>query len=192
MIYYPKSKYTPNLYSAGDLAYKDNKTPYTGYYFKAIDGKTFTGRYPGDGDNIELTSLANNLFNQADSFEENNPEDPRFYPENSAYSTLKKVTFNRGIYSTPEEYFPQLTPQDYELGEFQRYFAKKSNENIFYETRASIQNVYYISFSLPWKLTGTKEAVYNTNKSIVELKEQEFNAFGLGIFLKGNYLQFYK
>jgi hypothetical protein len=192
MVYYPKSKYTPNLYSAGDLAYKDSKVPYNGYYFQTVDGKTFTGRYPGDGNNVELESLSNNLFNTAETFEDNNPEDPRFYPENAEYSALKKVTFNRGISQTPEQYYPQLTSQDYELGEIQRYFAKKSNENVFYETRALIQNIYYISFSLPWTIAGVREQVYNTNKSIVELKEQNFNAFGLGAFLKGNYLQFYK
>ena len=53
-MYYPKSHITPNLYSNGELSIKNSNTPYTGYYFKTLDGKQFT-----------ITSAYRNLDHQA-------------------------------------------------------------------------------------------------------------------------------
>lgn len=193
MIYYPKSHITPNQYSNGELAYKASNQPYTGKYFKTYDNKFFTGNYPGDGNNLELTPITpRGNFNNPESFENNTPEDPRFYPENIEYSTLKKLQYNKGITQPPTPFYPQPSTADYETGEFQRYFAKKTNELLFVETSDSINNKYYISFSLPWKLTGDKDEVYRINKDIVELKEFKLKVRGLGAFLKFNYLQFYR
>ena len=58
MIYYPKSHITPNLYSNGELAYKDTLSPYTGQYFSTYNNYFFTGTYPGDGPNTELLNLS--------------------------------------------------------------------------------------------------------------------------------------
>ena len=193
MIYYPKSHITPNLYSNGDLAYKSTLAPYTGQYFSTFDSKFYTGNYPGDGANLELVSLnAAPSFPTTEMFEDNNPGDPRFYPQNQDYSTLKKVQYNQGIASTPITFFPSPSTEDYKTGEFTRYFSKKSNEEIYYETGAPFTNKLYIGFSLPWKLTGGESQVFEVNKGIVELKQQQFKAFGLGVYLKFNYIQYYK
>jgi len=193
MIYYPKSHITPNLYSNGDLAYKDTLQPYTGNYFSTFDNKFYTGNYPGDGNNIELISLQTfPNYPTPESFEDNNPEDSRFYPENSEYSTLKNIRYNKVISQTPTPFYPQPSIADYKTGEFTRYFTKKANEQIFIETSDLINNKYYISFSIPWKLTGDKEQVYNVNKNIVELKEFKLKLRGFGDFLKRDYLKFYK
>ena len=193
MIYYPKSHITPNLYSNGDLAYKDTLQPYTGNYFSTFDNKFYTGNYPGDGNNIELVSSQTfPKYPTPESFEDNNPEDSRFYPENSEYSTLKNVRYNKGISRTPTPFYPQPSIADYKTGEFTRYFAKKANEQIFIETSDLVNNKYYIGFSIPWKLTGDKEQVYNVNRNIVELKEFKLKLRGFGDFLKRDYLKFYK
>jgi hypothetical protein len=193
MIYYPASHITPNLYSNGELAYKDTLAPYTGQYFSTFDNKFFTGNHPGDGSNLELVNL-NSVpsFPTPETFEDNNPEDPRFYPENQDYSTLKKVQYNQGISQTPISFYPSPSTQDYETGEFTRYFSKKSNEEIYYETSDIFKNNLYIGFSLPWKLTGDKDTVFEVNKGIVELRQKQFKALRLGAFLKFNYIQYYK
>ena len=193
MVYYPKSHITPDLYSNGDLVYKNTDNPYTGYYFSTYDNKAFTGRFPGDGDNLELNraSQETNTLNPT-IFEDANPEDTRFYPENSDYTLLKKIEYNKGITRSPLAYYPQPSKEDYETGEIIRYFSKKVNEPTFVETVAPFQNSLYIQITLPWSIRGDKDKVYQTNKNIVELKELKNKAFGLGIFLKHNYIQFYK
>lgn len=194
MVYYPKSHITPNQYSNGAMTYKGSSTFYTGYYFSTYDNKVFTGRYPGDGDNLELTypNSIDGIINDTALFEGLTPEDTRFLEGNDVYSVLKKVKPNQNISSPPTPYYPIPTQQDYEAGEFQRYFAKKTNENIYYETRGIVNNSFYFSIELPWQIRGNKEEVYNTNKNIVRLKEQENNVVGLGVFLNFDYLQFYK
>ena len=193
MLYYPKSYITPNLYSNGELTYANSSTSYTGYYFSTIDNKLYSGRFPGDGDNQELTSLnTSNISLSVEEFESSNPEDSRFYPENFTYSELKKVKYNQGLTPPPNQYYPKPSEQVYEIGEFQRYFAKKTNEHVFYETATLVNNKYYIGISLPWKIKGDKDVVYNTNKNIVELKEQQLQISGLGAYLNFNYLEFYK
>jgi len=193
MVYYPKSHITSNLYSNGELAYKDTLAPYTGQYFSTFDNKFWTGNGGGDGSNLELVNVNSApAFPTPETFEDNNPEDPRFYPENQDYSTLKKVQYNQGISQTPVSFYPTPSIQDYEMGEFTRYFSKKANEEVYYETSGLFKNNLYIGFSLPWKLTGDRDVVFEVNKGIVELKQQQFKALGLGAFLKFNYIQYYK
>jgi hypothetical protein len=50
----------------------------------------------------------------------------------------------------------------------------------------------YISFNIPWLITGDKDNVAKVNQRIVALKEAELKIIGLGIYLKNNYIQFYK
>ena len=189
-MYYPKSHITPNLYSEGNLSIKGSKKPYYGYYFSTIDGKAFTGRFIGDGTNTELT-LYNT--NSAESIIDEAFEDKRFNTtDTSIYSSLKKITPEKPLPSSPNPYYPSPTRQQYQAGEFRRYFAKKSNEEIYYETSALFENEYYIGFSIPWKLTGDLQNVYLVNKRVVELKEKNLSIRGLGGFLKYNYIKFYK
>lgn len=191
-MYYPKSHITPNLYTNGSLAYKDSLKAYIGYYFSTLDGKNFTGRFPGDGDNLELTTTSTKTYSSVEELEAQNPEDPRFSPANSTYSRLNNVKYGQGLPKTPTPFYPNPTTEDYELGEFTRYFSKKANEEIYYETSALFKNKLYIGFSLPWTLNGDKNQVQTINENIVKLKEQEYSINGLGAFLKFNYLQFYK
>lgn len=189
-MYYPKSHITPNLYSEGNLSIKGSKKPYYGHYFSTIDGKAFTGRFIGDGNNLELT-LYNT--NSAESIIDEAFEDTRFNTtDTSTYSSLRKITPEKPLPTSPIFYYPNPTKGQYQTGEFTRYFAKKSNEEIYYETSALFENEYYIGFSIPWKLTGDMKDVYLINKRIVELKEKNLSINGLGPFLKFNYLQFYK
>ena len=187
-MYYPKSHITPNLYSNGDLTIKSSLTSYFGYYFSTLDGKAFTGRYIGDGENIELTLPSITIGDPSTEFVDN-----RFSTSDAnTYSKLAGVSINSSLPQLPTPFYPIPTLEDYKTGEFTRYFSKKSNENIYTETSAIFENEYYIGFSLPWSITGNKQKVAQTNKNIIRLKEKEYSINGLGAYLKFNYIQYYK
>jgi len=187
-MYYPKSHITPNLYSNGDLTLKGSLNPYFGHYFSTIDGKAFTGRNIGDGKNLELILPSITIGDPDTEF-----MDRRFYTSDSnIYSKLKGVDRNSFLPTKPTPAYPKPTQSDYQTGEFTRYFSKKSNESIYYETSALFENNYYIGFSLPWSIKGDKQKVAQTNKNIIELREREYSIIGLGAFLKFNYLQFHR
>lgn len=187
-MYYPKSHITSNLYSNGDLNRLDSGKPYTGYYFTTIDNRAFTGRFPEDGPNdellfsfstpgeVEFDEVINYKISSLDTF---------------TYTTLNNIPVTETTLS-PTPFYPQPSEQDYSRGEFTRYFAKKTNENIYTEVSGLFQNSLYIGIKLPWLITGDEDKVYNTNKNIVELREQENQIEGLGYFLRFNYLKFYK
>jgi hypothetical protein len=190
MIYYPKANITPNLFSNREYVLNGSNEPYTGYYFSTYDGKFYTGREPGDGINLELISSGPNFQGEAIAGE----IDYRFVgTDNYFYSTsLKKITPVNPISLTPQPFYPKPTLADYQTGEITRYFSKKVNEGIFYETQGTFQNTLYISFNIPWLITGDKDNVAKVNQRIVALKEAELKIIGLGIYLKNNYIQFYK
>ncbi len=189
-MYYPKSYITPNLYSNGEFFLAGTNSLYTGYYFRVLTGKMYTGRYPNDGKQLELISIAPK--SSGESNEADFTVDLRFDSPNFTYSKVNKIpqTLPPPISITP--FYPTPTQQDYKLGEFTRYFSKKVNEEIYIETEFLVKNVLYIGFSLPWSITGDKDSTYNLNKRIVELKEEQLNINGLGAFLKFNYIQYYK
>ena len=189
MIYYPKANITPNLYSNGEVKIQGSNEPYTGYFFSTSDGKLYSGREPGDGANLPLSILPT----LPDSVLISGP-DLRFEGNNEFYSVnllkLKRPYIPPSL--TPVKYYPSPTENDYKTGEIQRYFAKKVNENIYTETIGLFQNNLYIGFSIPWLITGDKDNVAKVNQRIVALKEAELKIIGLGVYLKNNYIQFYK
>ena len=193
MIYYPKANIIPNLYSNGSFSALGSGESYTGYYFSTYDGKFYTGREPGDGQNLELSPGSNSFTNEPEG-QEGGELDYRFDTPNYIYSSVLKKLSPSKIPSriTPSPFYPKPTISDYQTGEIIRYFSKKVNEGIFYETKGSFQNSLYISFNIPWLITGNKDNVAKVNQRIVVLKEAELKIIGLGAYLKNNYLQFYK
>jgi len=206
-MYFPKTSTINNLYSNGELFFKGSNKPYKGFYYETYNSRYFVGKTPQDQiEQIELIKPQSSP-NKTPSFEPQNfdkqPIDLRFSTrDNFNYSILKKEPLTETIYPLPI-FNPNPTPQNYQIGEFRRYFAKKTNEEkyteisltTFNELKAQDPKYFfsqYIQFSLPWKLTGEKEQVARTNKNIIELTERQNNIFFLGRFLKFNYLQFYK
>lgn len=191
-MYYPKSQITPNLYSNGELVYKNTLEPYIGYYFKVIDGKQFTGKFPNDGNNFELIEGTNTNFESSEDTELSTFIDTRYNPQNSQYSVQKNIEYGKKLTNLPTLYFPSPSKDDYTIGEFTRFFSKKVNENIYYETQRLFTNSLYFGFSLPWLISGEEDKVRLTNERIVKLREQELGIRGLGLYLKFDYLKFYK
>lgn len=185
-MYLPKSKYTGNLYSNGNFVYANTLKPYVGYLYTTTSGESYTGRYPGDQNDIRLI-----LTEETEEGEVIYGTDQRLAGIGLEYSLLK-YNGNLPPLSSPTPYYPDPTESDYKTGEFVRYFTKRINEEVYIETSALFSNSYYISITLPWLLVGDKDKVYQINKNMVDLKEQELSINGLGAYLKFNYLKYYK
>ena len=188
MKYLPKSKYTGDLYSRGDLAIATTLDPYIGYYFELKTGECFTGKYPGDGPNTKLIQFNQNI----DDTDLVYGTDPRLKSTNLEYSKLKYPGLRLPSVLSPISYYPIPLESDYQTGEFTRYFSKRINENVYTETDGLFENDLYIGIQVPWLLTGDKNDVYNTNMNVVLLQEQQLQISGLGAFLNFNYIKFYK
>jgi hypothetical protein len=173
MAYYPKNKIQQNLQTDGNECktitnYNSNGPYYVGSYYKLYDGKYYTGKFPGDGKNEEL------IFNIV------------LFP--SSLSTPLVI-------SPIPPMFP--TPEDYRRGVFTRYFKKKRNEFLYEELTKDqydndVNNTLYFKFQLQWQLTGDRDATFNVNRNIVLLAQQNLNLPYLGLYLKEDYLKYYK
>lgn len=200
-MYYPKNQIQTGFYSNGALAVLTTNKPYTGPYFNTSDGKSFSGKEPNDGPNLELIPLPNPNIKRkpTPSFDEGDElgnQDPRFLPYNSRYSIITGASRNETPYS-PISYYPILTQDNIDNGEFTRYFVKKSNQNLYTEINSnnfaeSISSNLYISFQLPWVISGDKENVRQINAKQIGFIEKNLQIQGLGKFLRFNYLQFYQ
>lgn len=174
MTYYPKNKIQQNLQTNGGEYktipnYNNNiNLFYSGYYYKLYNGKAYTGKYPGDGNNEEIIPFT---------------FDPLPLPNITSLTTTN---------------IPPLypTPKDYEVGVFTRYFTKKRNEFLFDELtkdqHSDVDNTLYIKFQVQWQLVGDSNTTYTTNRNMVLLAEQRNKVPGLSIYLKEDYLKYYK
>jgi hypothetical protein len=182
MTYYPKSKIltnqvaTQNMVGDDGLIYNyifvSNNQYYQGYFYMLYNGKAYTGKYPGDGVNEEIIKLIDDI---------------------DAYDNPTIIV--PSLTTTPiPPLFP--TPKDYEVGVFTRYFIKKRNEFIFDElTKDQYSNVnttLYIPFQIQWQLVGDSNNTYTTNRNMVLVAEQKSKVPGLSMYLKEDYLKYYK
>jgi hypothetical protein len=183
MTYYPKNKIQTNLYTSGnEFVYLSNKQPYVGSYYKLYNGKFFTGASPNDKSSLELIKLA----------------PPGIDPELGVFGGLNP----EGSLNVPyNPLFP--TSQDYQNGEFTRYFLIRRNQLLFSEINKNVYDDYiskkptvywrtYRPFSLKWQLTGDISRVAQVNKDITSLIELRENVTGLSMYLQENWIQYYK
>ena len=225
-MYFPKSQITPNLYTnGGEFIYALNNRPYIGYYFKTSTGKIYTGRNQDDRPN-ELLNPITNQANEIDNTANPNPQSSvalpfeGAFPQNANvandavtpnyseelvidYLNAKKISLNSLPSAIIPTYNPVLpTQQDYQNGEFRRYFAKKTNEIQYVEinldtyTKLVAKNPQvlwqlYEPFNLTWQLTGNKEQVGRVNFNTVELTSKRKKLPRLGDYLKSNYIKYY-
>jgi hypothetical protein len=218
-MYYPKSQITPNLYTNGDefVSSVDNSS-YSGYYFKISTGKYFTGRNQDDRPNVELipvTSLSqddNNTPNpnininvlSLDSTDFLSTQYEVNTEEVSNYFALKNIN----IYNPPKSIIPYYNPvqpsnQDYQNGEFRRFFCKKTNEIQYIEIDIPTYNKLiaqdpqilwqlYKPFNITWKLIGTIQEIVRINYNIVQLASKTKSLPMLGKYLNSNYIKYRK
>ena len=195
MPYYPKSQVKTNLYTkGGEFQLKSTKQKYSGYYWKNSKGEIFTKKNPNVGGS-ELLELIPKISTPSINT-------ITYVEGNNVYNSLKKINIADSLL-LPSYQKPSPTSKDYDLGNFNRFFAKKTNENLYIEVS---KNVYdklnqknkaydyksYLIFELLWTLTGNSIQVVETNKNIITLTEQTYGIVGLKNYLKFNYLEFYK
>ena len=197
-MYYPKSQIKPNQYTnGGEFAYANNSQEYIGYYFKVSTGKYFSGRNQDDKPNEELLSINADITT-----------------DETALSTDSAVVVVDPIYSyvtntpvPPPTSIPSFNPnsptqQDYQNGEFRRYFCKKTNEVIYVEINQDtfdklvakdpqILWQLYQPFIITWQLTGNQEQVARINKNSVELVSFRNRFPRLDEYLKFDFTKYY-
>ena len=122
MPYYPKNKIQTNLYTSGnEFVYLSDRQPYVGSYYKLYNGKYFTGVNPDETPSLELIKLPS--------------------PGNDTeLNTLKRLNLEGNLSVPYNPLFP--TPQDYQNGEFTRYFLIRRNQLLFSEINKSNYDEY--------------------------------------------------
>ena len=197
-MYYPKSQIQTGFYSNSELIEARSKQLYTGPYFKTSDGLLYSGKEPNEGKNIKLISPSQLPSGVSSQLSKNGIkiEDYRFTTTNTPYSILRGENKNITPY-TPIPYYPILTDDNIQNGEFTRYFVKKSNQNSYTEINSnnytnSTSSTLYISLQLQWVISGEKENVRQINAKQIGFVEKNLQIDGLGGFLRFNYLQFYQ
>jgi hypothetical protein len=217
-MYFPLSQITPNLYTNGsEFIIYGTQQVYTGYYFKTSKGHFYTGRNSSDKPNqlLEpipqerndlppptLTTNPGYIALEYDINEESNQNLP-FNPNLvSDYVNLANVDVDAKVY--PIVYSPTLpTQQDYQIGEFRRYFCKKTNDLIYLEINQDyfdkislkdpqVDYALYLAFYVDWQLTGDKQQVARTNKNIVELTIKRLSLPKFNLYLREDYTKYYQ
>ena len=213
-MYFPKSQITPNLHTNGnEYTIKSTGENYIGYYWKSSSGKFFTGRTPQD---MPIQELVQAKYQESPSLTSPpnleialiNNIDPiihsRFYDafEIEKYTSLTKIDPNK---KTPVPIYSLTLPtsQDYQIGQFVRFFCKKTNEITYLEISKETYNKLinknpnifyqlYQPFNINWQLTGDKTQVYKVNKNIVELAMKQYKLPQFNLYLKEDYTKYYQ
>ena len=220
MPYYPLSQIKSNLYTnGGELVYdvKDPLSEYVGYYYKTSDGKYFTGRNPQDLPNVEIyikLSLDYNKYPNAASdpilnyiatnggaevFGGDNIEggDPNILD----YISIKNINSSQTtLLPTYAPTYPSY--QDYQVGEFRRFFCKKTNEIQYIEIDPKQYSLIaykdpqilwqlYTPFNIPWIISGQEENAARVNKNIVELTMKQLKLPRFNDYLKNDSTKYF-
>ena len=205
-MYYPKSQITTNLSTLGDeYVYVGTTQVYSGSYFKTSDGSAFTGKNPNNKPNnpIELSSINLNDFQPFDTELE---EFPNSYDIiNDDYYWAKGINQNEvtSIPKPPIQITPLPSPNEYSIGEIQRYFTSKINEikytevnesqyTSFINSEPTVLSSLYIAFQLPWVITGNRSNAYNVNLKTVNRVQKNFKLQGFKSYFKGRYDQLFQ
>jgi hypothetical protein len=143
-LYYPPNQIRPNLYAnAGEFVITLTNQPFTGSYHQLSNGKYYSGvLHSNDSQEITLNSITGG---DQDPAIENSGLLPEvvevvsFIPNNSTYSRLVNINPDN-VKELPINILNLPTQADYQIGEFQRYFAKQINQNIYIEFTEEIYN----------------------------------------------------
>tara|TARA_Y100000356_G_scaffold102965_1_gene88439 strand:- start:2184 stop:3029 length:846 start_codon:yes stop_codon:yes gene_type:complete len=206
-MYYPPSQIVTNQFTSGGEFSLEGEN-YQGSYWYTSDGKFFTGKSPQDNPTLRLQKTKlNNAIPKDPKNIQSNLINSKYNINPSYYDALGKP-YNPGRLdeAAPQPPLPQLvipTEKDYELGEFQRYFAKKNNERKYVETSKStyqglvdkdpgLQWDLYTAVTIPWTLDGEMKDTFLTNKRTVELVVARSSWFGFTNYFRGDYLQYFQ
>lgn len=199
-MYYPLSQIKPNLYTnGGEFIILSTKENYIGYYFKTSTGEYFTGRNQNDLPNQPLTP-SDVLSPSTSPFVESiTVENINIF--NVEYDILKNININQTtLLPTYAPTYP--SSQDYQVGEFRRFFCKKTNEIQYIEIDPKQYSLLafkdsqilwqlYTPFNIPWTISGQVEEAERVNKNIVELTMKQLKLPRFNDYLKNDYLKYF-
>lgn len=205
-MYYPKSQIKTNLFTSGDeYVYLGTNNIYSGSYFITGDGKIFTGINPNNKPNNPLEPSSINL-NDSPLTNTELEEFPDSYDIiDDDYYWARGIDQNQ-VTPTPKppiQITPLPSPEEYSIGEIQRYFTSKINEikytevnesqyTSFINSEPTVLSSLYIAFQLPWVITGNRSNAYNVNMKTVNRVQKNFKLQGFKSYFKGRYDQLFK
>jgi hypothetical protein len=208
-MYYPQSQIIVNLYTNGqEFIIKSSEENYIGNYWKTSDGKYFTGKTP-ESKNIQELITSTSTIN---SIQYSNLTSEAFSAPTGVFlndSYIINTEYNRlnnkltKVNKVPTSFNPQPTQSDYDLGEFTRYFCKKTNELYYIEINKDTYTKLigedpnylwqlYTPFKYQWIISGEEKQTYTTNKNVTNYMIVKFSFPALNQFLKEDYLKFWK
>lgn len=204
-MYFPKSQITTDLYTNGkEFIYINSNTEYIGFYFKTSNGKYYTGKNPNDSPVQEII-IPN--FDKTEDAEEgaagSYTDEAILYLVPDVYAKAQNLGNNDVPPKPPTQYNNLPAKENYELGEYQRYFASKQNEinytEISFEEYRQFQNeekivdyLMYNTFQLPWLISGKRNEVYNINKKTIQRIQIQYSLQGFTSYFKNKYDQYFK
>ena len=161
MTYFPKSKISIKETSGDEFVYISTRNPYSGYYIELSEGKFYAGRDPLNlGEEIIQPEDTPNSFGKSLNFKKHK------ILNTPTYSFLRDIKPIPAVKNIPAD-------KDYERGYYNRYFAKRINQefgfieinsdtfnSIFSRKKEFDYNMYRVG-SIKWTLT---ENVEKTNK----------------------------
>lgn len=210
MAYYPKSQVKTDLYTNGnEYALSTTQQEYTGYYYKTSSGKLYTGKNPQTNPSILLQPIPLALEeSQADN-------SPNVLPSPNFLQSLSN-TIRIDTYAPPASSYnpgnavtriiPQFnitlpTTQDKQRGFFIRYFCKKNNELIYFETSqadydrisskdpSTAYDLYSVA-ALKWYITGGASQVTSQNISQVNQTSSSKGWLGFIQYFQGDFTKY--
>tara|TARA_R110000782_G_scaffold267814_1_gene363596 strand:- start:42 stop:746 length:705 start_codon:yes stop_codon:yes gene_type:complete len=209
MSYIPEHRFQGNLYTnGGEYSILSSGKEYQGFYYKVSTGKFFTGKTPYNNITQELipfisidTSNINTLINPPRTIGDIIEIDPIKFPYfgykslelTSTYINIFQIDSNQS-YLTPIPYLPLPTPEDYTNGTFIRYILFNTVSKNYLEVNQDTYNNIssrnsswdyfpYIAFTLPWRLSGTKEEIIQTNTKMIVVVSRDNNLPSLSSYL---------
>lgn len=204
MAYYPKSQIKSNLYTNGDeFTTVENQTSnqsgnYTGYYFKTSTGKTFTGKSPTDPPNNPLYLIQPLAFAEfSDRPQNSNLITYDYIQLDTTYTSINGINVSQ-TRMIPQFSLPPPNPEDKKRGFFIRYFCKKNNELIYFETtqadhdRIKSQDPtmaydLYSAAALKWYITGDPSQVTSQNVTQINQAASSNGWLGFIQYFKGDF-----
>lgn len=218
-MYYPKSQIKSNLYTNGEeYVIESTNTPYKGYYYLTSTGVAFTGKTPDDRPNQRLLKIEPLLSTKTSpfppdsvvtfSFTDNPNSTNESFPLNYGSTLDYAASKNINIYNPPVKFIPYYSPttptqQDYQNGEFRRYFCKKTNQIQYTEINQEqydklvaqdpqIEYSLYQPFFINWQLTGNKDQVAQTNRNSTGLISVTQKLPMLDVYLRRDWTKYYQ
>lgn len=204
-MYFPKSQITTNLYTNGkEYVYAGTNKEYIGYYFQTSNGKYYTGKNPNDPPVEEIVIPQTSVVNDAEEGEIGNySQEAALYLVPDAYAMASNIGINAVPPKPPTQTINLPTEENYDLGEYQRYFTSKDNEiryteidkkqyEKFVNQEPDVDYSLYTAFKLPWLITGNRNEVVNVNKRTIERVSSNLTLSGFDSYFRGKYSQYFK